>query len=241
VALFDGVLAMVAERAVGWQDAGALRELPAEPWPAGRTLLLRHDTGLELGPPGEPSNLILAWTAQGAMAGGTSARLVGPDLEEAAARGAGRLPLGLVVVVAGDLPDRYASHTALRDALLSTELSGVMLRHLPAGQGVWLRVGRQALEQGIDAAALCGGLARNLAEVPGVRGVEVTLVTGPPERVAALTPAARAAAQLVEALFRMEHEDLEMACEACDLSELCDNVEELRRAHQRITTTPPSR
>jgi len=231
VSLYGKVIREVRGLTRAWGEAGTVRDLAAETWPTGRAVVLRHDTARELGAPGTASELLLAWSdGQGQVTPGR-VQLQGPDLAELDADA----PLGMVLMAEGDRPERYEAHTTLRDALLGLTLEGVMVRHLPAQRGIWLRVGAAALEQGFDVAALGGALVSAAIARPGVQAAEVLLVTGGAAQVEALTPAAERTRALAEALFRMEHGSLEMACEECDFEALCDAEEDLRRAHQRLT------
>lgn len=232
MSLYGKVILEVRQLTRPWREAGTLRDLAPGAWPGGRAVVLRHDTALELGAPGAASELLLAWSDGADQVTPGRVRLQGPDLADLGVSA----PLGLVLMAEGDRPDRYEAHTTLRDALLGLTLKGVMVRHLPSQQGIWLRVGAAALEQGFDAAALGGSLVSAALTRPGVRAAEVLLVTGGVAEVAALTPAAEHTRALAEALFRMEHGGLEMACDACDFEALCDAEEDLRRAHRRLTS-----
>lgn len=195
-------------------------------------MVLRHDTHVELGPPGKASCLLLLWSETPGEVRPGRVQLQGPELSELSTSAA---PLALVLMAEGERPENYEAHTTVRDALLGLTLEGVMLRHLPSQRGIWLRVGKDAMANGFNAAALGGALISAALASPGVRGAEVLLVTGGAAEVQALEPAADRTRALAEALFRMEHGALEMACESCDFEALCDAEDELREAHRRLT------
>jgi hypothetical protein len=232
VSLYGKVIQQVRGLQQAWGEAGGLRQLQGKAWPAGRAVVLRHDTALELGAPGQPSCLLLAWSDRPGTVIPGRVQLQGPDLPEL---GQPAAPLAVVLLAEGEQPEKYEAHTTLRDALLGLSPRGVMVRHLPSQRGIWLRVGQAALEDGFDAAALGGALISAAEDRPGVRAAEVLLVTGGVAEVEALMPEADRTRALAEALFRMEHGGMEMACESCDFEALCDAEEELRAAHQRLT------
>lgn len=233
-AYFDAPIAAALEALAG----ASVRRFSPEvltPWPVAERapFLLERDTALELGrPPDESVNLFGA-TQSAALLPHSEVWVAGDELNELPGPRAAYGRLLLVRTAKLDEADPYSQLKDLELHALSLHLQGVMVRASAEQNRENLRVGTDALRDGLRLAALGAALARHYLAHPLVIAVRVVLLCG------AAVPYARLAAPAEEirrtlAAMNTMLSGLELDCGACALSPVCDEVEGLRALHQKM-------
>jgi CO dehydrogenase/acetyl-CoA synthase beta subunit len=232
MALFEEQLNEIMQQADAWRADGLARELSfegREPWPEGPSLVLEEDTALELGNPAVASLSVLLWSEEDGVEDGRIT-LVGPDVAETTETS---IPFAQVVVVSGRFENEYESYRDIRDAVYDTRLEGFSTRTMPSKQSLWCRVSSDAAGRGFSLADLGASLIEALKELDEVEAAEVMFITSSAEHVKSLTPAARGAQRVVDALMMMYQED-NYDCETCEYQDVCDTVMDLKKIRQRL-------
>lgn len=205
----------------------------ADRWPAGDgRILLASDTAVELGPPQTESAAFFLCTGDADKIKDGQITLVGPDLAEAHSRS---LPFGKVVLLAGhgftedNFFGRYQEINRLRFRL---SLSGYMMRAVLQENKEWSRVGKDALDRGFSFRVLGGALLREMKSLDYIDRASVIFVTASPEEVRKLKPIGDRAVKIMRAMNKV-FERLDCDCAACNYSDVCREVEGLKRLHER--------
>ena len=109
--------------------------------------------------------------------------------------------------------------------------SGVMTRTSPSRSQVNLKVSRTALEEGFDFAAMAAGIRGQFLRLPGVKDAKVILIAGENGLYKKLLPIAEMQGEITRALNHI-FDGIPMDCGNCELQEVCDEVEDLRKLHK---------
>jgi CO dehydrogenase/acetyl-CoA synthase beta subunit len=136
-------------------------------------VILKEDTGIELGNPRMGSSAFLLWTDNPSLIKDKKITLVGPDIQESFSNS---LPFGQVLMIGGtSLKEEY--HTTLEwGQYISDRIEGYMIRSIP--QRIWSRVSKTAVERGFSFEVLGKTLMGIIkSELPLVESVEVLFVT----------------------------------------------------------------
>jgi CO dehydrogenase/acetyl-CoA synthase beta subunit len=198
-------------------------------WPEKSSLVMQKDTAVELGG-AEGSLFMIIWTGQKGLIHPGRISLVGPDLSAALAA---KLPLAQVVLIRGACQDEYETYQALQDILLNTRGRGLSTRFWPDRRKIWIRVSREALQEGFNLLRYGGTLLSRLTENPAVDEAEIIFVTEPLHDRPQLARAAEKSEAIMEALLKM-YDNINFDCDDCDYREVCDEVSALKEIHQRL-------
>lgn len=211
----------------GWRDDGTLLSLPppARPWPRGRRLVLGADAALDLGNPASGSCSFMLWE-HGEAGSGHEVMLLGPDIPELVAEGVRDRPLGLVILARGPFRDEYDDYLDLKEALYSIALDGLTLRSMPSHGHLWMRLHREAAEQGFSFAHLGAALVRDLSAICGVEQLSILFVTVDGEPLAALESLSEEVQRRVFALIKRNEEEY-AECDECEYQDFCDEREHM--------------
>lgn len=230
--LFDETISSLNDWIDAKNSAGAVRQRQVLPstWPQEKSMILQSDMGMELGNPIKGSLSLLLWAGGDSAVTPDEILLVGPDLPEA---GAPALPLARIVLVQGDFADEYESYRELLEAAYGLELRGVTSRSLPSRQEIWLRVSREALQEGMDLEVMGNALLDRLRQLESVRSARIVYVTAGKETIEELRPVAEKARAIIDTLVKI-YDEMNFDCEDCESQEICDEVGELRAIHQRM-------
>ena len=205
---------------------------PERTWPKGRSgeIVLADDTAIELGHPQTESVAFLMWTDSLEKINDGEITIIGPDLNELER---GRAPFGKVVLIGAegfDEANAYERWQQLNQLRLSLNLSGHMLRAVPQQNREWSRISKVSLDQGLSLEVIGNELLRAYKGLDFVTTAEVAFVTSTATDVQRLREPAAKVWRITNAMNRILDE-LEMDCGACDLSEVCDEIEGLRELH----------
>jgi CO dehydrogenase/acetyl-CoA synthase beta subunit len=205
---------------------------PESVWPrAEHQIVLAGDAGVELGAPDMESVAFTVWTEQSGLVHDGRITVVGPELS----RQRSSVPFGKVVLVQGtgfDEENAYVRFQELERIKYRLDLIGYMLHAVPQENKEWARIGNTALDAGLSLRTIGNELIRDYARVPYVDAVEVLLVSSESEDVRRLEPIGSKVGQTLRAMNKMA-EKLEYDCANCGFSDVCNEVEGLRRMHRK--------
>ncbi|MBU2488573.1 MAG: hypothetical protein KKA60_04205 [Proteobacteria bacterium] len=234
---FDAIIAELREMEKGLFARGLARELPPAPgpWPlAGdRDFVMVKDTALELGNPRVGSASFVLWTPDLSLVSDNRITLAGPDVSEAKTD---ILPLGKVILagVSGVSEDKAPDLSRDLDAVrYGLSLEGCMMRTASLNMREWLRISREARDNGFSLAHMAGALFTGFRALPFVERVEVLFVTESSELVAKLYDLSRKSARIGAAMRKMSKE-MALDCSECEYQDVCDDVSELSGMREKL-------
>jgi len=230
--LLDTLISEVNEFTDRKRDAGGLREcrvLDVLSWPeaGARDIVLKSDTGVELGSPKDVSVSFLLWTGDMSLVNDGRISIIGPDIGEAAPS---NLSFGRVVLASvngfneDNCYDRYREMEFLR---YDVSLKGYMMRAVSQYMREWSRVSREAVENGFSFQVLGSALLNKLRAVDYVESAEIIFVTSSAEDVKELKRPADRFMTIINAMTKMS-EEMDFDCESCEYQEVCSEAEELQ-------------
>ncbi len=230
--MFDETISNLNDWIDAKSAAGAVRQYEVLPsgWPQEKSMILQSDMGMELGNPMKGSLSLLVWAGGDASFETDEILLIGPDLPEAQT---GALPLARIVLVEGEFADEYESYRELLGTAYDLSLRGVTSRSLPSRQEIWLRVSRDALNEGMDLQVMGNALMGELKRLESVRKVRILYVTAGKDVIEELRPVADKARAIIDTLVKI-YDEMTFDCDDCDNQEICDDVVELRAIHERL-------
>lgn len=211
-----------------------VHSVPAQ-WESGkkRSVVLSQDMAVELGNPSEESVSCLIWTDDPDLVRGGVITLIGPGLAECAGKS---VPFGKIVIIGvtgfneENSYDRYRDMDGVRYEM---DLKGYMMRAVSQYRREWSRVGAEALEKGFSLEILGGTLIDAYRKKEYVRAVEVLFVTSSREDVRGLAPIAEGTTKIISAMNKM-FEELEFDCTTCENTDVCSEVDELRKMRDSL-------
>ncbi len=204
-----------AKRLVSWPRAGK------------NNIILKAETGLELGGPGVESISFLVWTNDQSLVSDNKITLVGADLPDIAGPG---LPFGKVMIIGGHDFSPQNTHERFREMDLQRfdlDLEGYMVRAVSQEMKEWSRVSNEALGNGFSLSTLGSALIDKYKELDYVSSAEVLFVTSSPEDINALRPTGEKVRNVINAMRKMI-EELSYDCAECDFQEICKETDGLK-------------
>jgi CO dehydrogenase/acetyl-CoA synthase beta subunit len=230
--LLESLISEVKEYMGRSREGGRLSEYIAMdvlPWPeAGpRDIVLKSDTGVELGNPKDESISFLLWSDDSSIINDGCISLIGPDISETQSPD---LPFGKVILVSVDGFDEENSYDRYREMEFlryDVSLKGYMMRAVSQHMREWSRVSREAVDNGFSFQMLGSALLQNLKALDYVNKAEVVFVTASSEEVRELRTPADRFTKYINAMTKMA-EEMDFDCESCEYQEVCNEAEELQ-------------
>lgn len=202
-------------------------------WPvAEREMILRSDMAYELGGGSLPAVGATIVTADENLIGEDGITLVGSDLREIDED----TPFARIAVVRVD-ENTIGEGNALYNAIRSLEYTryhlfpkGFMMRVSSSRNRESVRVSREAVTDGISFAETGNMMISAFHKNPNVKAVHIYYFTKKDLDYKALKSMAEEAEEITRAIDHI-FKNLIMDCRACNLQEICDEVEGLRELH----------
>lgn len=202
-------------------------------WPvAEREMILRSDMAYELGGGSLPAVGATIVTADENLIGEDGITLVGSDLREIDED----TPFARIAVVRVD-ENTIGEGNALYNAIRSLEYTryhlfpkGFMMRVSSSRNRESVRVSREAVTDGISFAETGNMMISAFHKNPNVKAVHIYYFTKKELDYKALKSMAEEAEEITRAIDHI-FKNLIMDCRACNLQEICDEVEGLRELH----------
>jgi CO dehydrogenase/acetyl-CoA synthase beta subunit len=213
----------------------AIRENAANlEWPTAEddNLILRHEMAYELGGADCYAVSAMGFTSQESLVSRDEIIQIGPDLPQIKNDTAyARL---VFVKVADDFfKDSNAAYSTMRQIEYTryhVSPKGYMMRISTANNREAVRVGKDALLEGLDFQKVGKIFSQAYHEHPQVQAVKIVFITAPEFPYAELQKHAIQMEQITESLNHIL-KDLKMDCSICNLKPVCDEVEGMRELH----------
>jgi len=195
-------------------------------------IILSSDMAIELGHPQTESLAFLMWSNSPDKVSDGRITIIGPELRELAY---GKAPFGKIILMGThgfteeNAYDRFQELDMIRIRIC---LPGYMLRAVPQQNREWSRISKQALQEGLSLKMLANELVREYRKLEYVDAVEVIFITSSANDIRQFRPTGEKVSQIIKAMNKI-FDNLEFDCEACDFSDVCDEVEGLKEMHQR--------
>ena len=224
--LYDAIVRDTLDAA---RSAGMRRLPDAAPWPdtSASELILQRDAAFELGGSGQPSVNYTLVSSQAFLEEGVY--LAGRDLGQLKSDS----PFARVVLLTvGDLGDDEAAHDAIRKmeyVRYHVFPRGYMVRVSSTSFEEQVRIGKEAVKQGISFVRVGQTYLAKYREVPGVCAVSVLFLTEE-ALIRQLKPFAKKTDDITKTLTHIL-DGLPTDCGHCKLKPVCDEVEGMREMH----------
>lgn len=202
--------------------------------PAGnRDIVLKSNTGKELGSPDSESFSLAIWTNRRGLITDGRITLAGPDIGESEAA---KLPFGKIVLIGGDDFDETNAYERYRQlSLVPYEISlrGYMIRTASHYMKEWIRISRDAVNSGFSVFTAGNALIKEYRKRDYVKGVEILLITETPEAVKKLRKTCEQPMQILNAMRKMA-EEMSFDCDTCEYQDVCGEIEALRAMMEEL-------
>lgn len=198
-------------------------------WPAGgsRNIVLKDDTGLELGSPEKDSVSCLLWTQDQSLVEDGRIALIGRDFAQCTGES---LPFGKVVIacVHGFNEDNaYERHKDMDFLRYDLDLKGFMLRAVSQFMREWCRISKEAIRNGFSARILGSALIKLFRSQSFVKSVEIIYLTSSTSDIGSLKQITTPAEMIIAAMNKMAGE-MDFECDSCDYRTVCDDATQLK-------------
>lgn len=205
----------------------------APSWPRDpMQIILANDTAIELGSSDMASVSLVLLTNDASLVHDGRMFFAGPELSACAGRS---LPFGKIILVAGhgfDEDNMYKRYEEMSLQRFSLDLAGFQPRSIPQANREWSRVSKKALKDGFSLTVLGNEQYRELHTLDFVDAVEMLFITSNAADVNLFRSLADRSAKAAQALNKMA-EHLIYDCKECDYKDVCDEVDGLRRMHEK--------
>lgn len=231
--LYDDVIRRTLEMV---SAAGEVRELAVEDsqWPevSDRSMILRSEMAYELGADRNDGLGVTLISGSEELIREDRITLVGKDLSELKKAGPyARIALVRVdEAVMGEGETLYNAIRKLEYTRYHFYPEGFMNRISSSKHKESVRIGKEALSKGLDFAKTGSMMIQKFKENPRVRAVWIIYVTEEAfdyKQLLTLSCDAEDITKTIDHIFK----NVQMDCKACNLQEICDEVEGLRELH----------
>ncbi len=198
-------------------------------WPSENkgNIVLKTDTGVELGNPSNESVSFQVWTNEHSLVNDGSISLIGPDLPESLNKS---LPFGKIAILGvNDFNEEncFEKHREIDLLRYDLNLKGYMMRAVSQYMREWSRVSKEAIADGFSLFTLAGNLIDIYRQKDFISSVEIMIITSTPDDVRSLKTIGNRANRLISAMNKMM-EEMSFDCDTCDYTDICSEVEDLR-------------
>jgi CO dehydrogenase/acetyl-CoA synthase beta subunit len=199
-------------------------------------LILQQDTAVELGNPRSESCAFILYTGDLSAVHDGRISLYGTDIPEiGSSANTKSAAFGKVVLLGCDSfneEEAYYYFEQMDMVRFRLKLEGYMLRGYPQRNREWSRISNRAFTKGLNLHTLGNELIRDYKELPFVKSAEVAFFTEE-TLIKELRPMAETCSKIAMALNKM-FENITMDCKNCDASEVCDEIDGLKRMHKSL-------
>ena len=220
--LFCSCQSLELERRPGWPDGGKAN------------MILRSDAAYELGGSDSRTYAIgsSVMTEDESLVDKDGITVIGPDLYDIAGD-CSYARLAIVLVSGDQMGEGDALYNSIRDisyARYHVEPKGFMMRVSSSNNRECVRVSREAVSGGISFAHVGDMMISAFHERRHVRAVHLYFITDPAFDFKALSDSVEHACDITKTIDHI-FKDMKMDCNACNLKQVCDEVEGLRELH----------
>lgn len=210
-----------------------------EDWPdvGNGNMILRGDMAYELGGGSHAALSSLAITSEEALVPQDEVILYGPDLPEIT-EDISYARFAIVRVKEEKMGEGNALYNAIRKieyVRYHLNPKGYMMRVSTTNQREPARIGKEALQEGLNFTKVGKAFLKAYHDNSNIEAVKLIFITEPDFPYAQLGNISRKNEQITGAIDHIM-KNLIMDCKACNLKEVCDEVEGMRELHFAQTT-----
>ncbi len=199
-------------------------------------LILQQDTAVELGNPRSESFAFILYTGDLSAVHDGRISLYGTNIPEIGSNANTKsAAFGKIVLLGCDSfneEEAYYYFERMDIVRFRLKLKGYMLRGFPQRNREWSRISSKAYTKGFNLQTLGNELIRDYKELPFVKSAEVVFFTEE-MFIKRLRPMAETCSKIAMALNKI-FENITMDCKDCDASEVCDEIDGLKRIHRSL-------
>ncbi len=231
--LYNGLIGQITELL-------ANREAVHYPYTADRTwpendhhrMLLQKETAYELGAFGKPACNITCVTSDASFFAGDEVVVMGADLQELKEDAPyARITLLLSEDMEGEETENvYQTLQDMDFVKYHVYPKGYMIRTSGQSGREQVRIGKEALKQGMTFEKIGNTFLQHYKAVPGVKQARVIFLTATDVNFKELEKIGFMATEIRNSLSKLR-EGLPTECSVCDIREICNEVEGLRELH----------
>ena len=195
-------------------------------------LILRADMAYELGGGTHPAVSAMAVTCNNEFVNGDEVLLIGPDLNEIK-NDTPYARIAIVKVAEESLGDGNALYNAIRKieyVRYHINPKGYMTRISASNNREPVRVGKEALNEGLDFAKVGKLFLDTYHDNKNIEAVKLIFITDPAFDYRSLAEQAKHLEDITGAIDHI-FKNVMMDCGSCSLQKVCDEVEGLRELH----------
>jgi len=195
-------------------------------------IVLKPDTGTELGGPSTESLSLLLWDKNSSDITDNQISLIGPDI----AIRPDPFPFARIVLVEikdSDEENIYERYREMNLARFDLNLSGYMVKALPDQMREWSRISIDSLDDGCSLFMLGKAFIAMLKKFEYVVSVEVIYVTSSAEDLKELALHGEKAGRYINAMTKMS-ECMDFDCSGCDFLDICGDVSSLQAMRKKM-------
>lgn len=232
--LYDEIISDWSEL-LNTEDIKSLGMVDKKLFPVGseREMIFRSDMAYELGGSSTFAKGQTVLTDDTCVVPENEIFLLGPDLHEIS----GDNPYARLTIVRikddammGDGDKLYSAIQKIEFVRYHVHPSGYMMRVSAASDTEGVRISRDSLDKGLDFATVGSMYIEKLLENPNVEAVKMIFITKPDFTYESLNNSFKKAKEITKTIDHI-FKDVIMDCGACNLKEICDEVEGLKELH----------
>ena len=195
-------------------------------------LILKSEMAYELGGGILPAVSGLCFTSNQSLVGGNQVLVYGPDLDSIK----GDSPFGRVTILSvsqdglGEDDKAYALMKQVEYTRYHVHPKGYMMRVSTASGREPVRVGKEALDNGLNFGKVGSLFLKEYRKYPEVVSAKVIFITAPDFPYDEFSRLVKRTQTITESLNHIFN-DLQMDCGTCGFKPVCDEVEGLRELH----------
>lgn len=236
--MFDSYIETISDL-VSNKWATRSRILPCEKnqrWPkTDNQIIFGSETAIELGPPQTESASFFLWTEDLEKINDETITIVGSELNETVQK---QLPFGNVVLLGGhgfSDENSFSRYQKLSRVRFQMSLSGYMMRAVPQENKEWSRISTEAMKNGFSLQVLGNELIREFKMMDYIDQAAIIFVTSSVQDVSELKPIGGKVNKIMRAMNKI-YENLEYDCASCNYSDVCNEVEGLKKLHKKMSS-----
>lgn len=216
-------------------DIKNLEIISKERFPVGseREMIFRSDMAYEFGGSGQFAKGQTVLTDDASIVSKNEILLLGPDLSEIS----NDSPYARLTIVRvrddaslGEGEKLYSAIQKIEFVRYHVHPKGYMMRVSAASDTEGVRVSREAIEGGLDFSVVGSMYINKLLENPNVEAVKMIFITKRDFSYDSLNGSIKKAKEITKTIDHI-FKDVIMDCKACNLKEICDEVEGLKELH----------
>ncbi len=196
------------------------------------SIVLKSDTGAELGGPSTESLSLLLWNENLSDINDNKVSIIGSDISKQSET----LPFAQIVLVGikdFNEENTYERYREMNLSRFDLNLEGYMIKSLPQQMKEWCRISNNSVDNNYNLFMLGKAYINILKNFEYVESVEIIYVTSSIDDLKELTTYGEMAGRYIKAMTKMT-EEMDFDCSGCEFLDLCGDVSSLRAMRKNM-------